>query len=490
MPAQANIALVLGPLLSMAAGALVVLVIDLLLPARQGRIWWYLASVAAVLLGLYYTTANWGSPAAGIYNGAFISDRFTLAYNYILLGAALFTVLLSVRRSEEDVSGYLALVLWATMGMMVLAGAGNLMTIFLGLELLSLGLYVVVGFRPQHPAAREAAFKYFVLGSVASAFLIFGFALLYGSTGSTDLAAIGTAVAKNGADIFFKAGMALALVGFGFKLALVPFHMWAPDAYEGAPSAITGFMSVGTKAGAFAALTRFLFSIFGHYASAGTYLLPLLVLAALSMLVGSLGALQQTNLKRLLAYSGIAHAGYLFLALPGLSAEGFGAGAFYLLSYLFTNMGAFAVIAWMGLEGGDGADLSQYQGLFSRKPALAWLFTLFLFSLTGLPPAAGFMGKLLLAKAAMAGGNWLLLGMLLVTTGISAFAYLRVIKAMWGRPAMAGGQDVAAAPAETALSPGLVKGAIAVALLLAVWGTLQLGILPGTAGWLTQGLLR
>jgi len=491
--AQVNYALVLGPLLSMAAGALVVLIIDLLLPARQGRIWWYLASLAAVLLGLYYTLAAWGSPAASIYNGAFISDRFTLTYNLIILGATLFTVLLSVRRTEEDVSGYLALVLWAAMGMMVLAGAGNLMAIFLGLELLSLGLYVVVGFRPQLTRAREAAFKYFVLGSVASAFLIFGFALLYGFSGSTDLIGIGNALSKGGPDVFFKAGIAMALVGFGFKIALVPFHVWAPDAYEGAPSAITAFMSVGTKAGAFAALTRFLVSVFGNYGGAVPYLTPLLVLAALSMLVGSLGALGQTNLKRLLAYSGIANAGYLFLALPGLRADGISAGAFYLLTYLFTNMGAFAVIAWMGAENGEGGELEQYAGLFSRKPWLAWLFTLFLFSLTGIPPAAGFMGKLLLLRAAMAGGNWLLLGMLIVTTGISAFAYLRVVKVMWGQPAIAGGGAVVAAPAagvESAFSPGLVRGAIGVALLLAVIGTLQLGILPGTAGSLLQGLLR
>ena len=492
MTDQATVALVLGPLLSVAVGAQVALIIDLLLPARQGRLWWYVASLLAVVLGLYYTWANWGTPTTSIYNGAFISDRFSLSYSAILLGAALFTLLLSVRRHEEDTSGYLALVLWATMGMMVLGGAGNLMSIFLGLELLSLGLYVVVGFRPGVPAAREAAFKYFVLGSVASAFLIFGFALVYGFAGTTDLAGIGAALGKSGPDLFFKAGVAMALVGFGFKLALVPFHMWAPDAYEGAPSAITGFMSVGTKAGAFAALSRFLFSVFGGHADAGAYLLPLLVLAALSMLVGALGALQQSNLKRLLAYSGIAHAGYLFLALPGLSAEGFGAGAFYLLTYLFTNMGAFAVIAWMGTERGDGSDLSHYQGLFTRKPWLAWLFTIFLFSLTGLPPTAGFMGKLLLARAAVAGANWLLLGMLIVTTGISAFAYLRVIKVMWGKPEMAGAQATAAvaAPAADGLSPALVRGAITLALILATWGTLQLGIFPGTAGWLTQGLLR
>lgn len=479
-----DIALALSPLVTVAVGALVVLLVDLLLPARTGRIWWYIFAAVSPLLALGYTFANWHN-LGPVYGGAYQADHYALAYNVILLLAAFFTVLLSVRRSEEDASGYLALILWAVMGMMVLAGAGSLMTVFLGIELFSLALYVVVGFAPANLKAREAAFKYFVLGSLASAFLLMGFAFIYGSTGAMDFAGIGAAVSKNGADLLFKAGIGLSIVGFGFKLALVPFHMWAPDAYEGAPSAVTAFMSIGTKAAAFAALVRFLVAVLPKAATA-QYLQPIFILALLSMLVGSVGALQQNNLKRLLAYSGISHAGYLFMSLAGLSERSVGTGIFYLLTYLFTNMGIFAIIGWMGQNGQDGAELQGYQGLFYRKPVVATLLTFFMFSLVGIPPAAGFMGKIYLVIGAVTGGNWLLPAALIVTSGISAAAYLRVVLTM-GQKAPAA--SVAAVPAnDAALSTGAIRFTLGLALTLAAAGTLILGVLPGSVAGLTQAL--
>ena len=509
MPAvDINFSLV-APLIALAVGALVVLVFDLALPARAAVGWWYVASLGAIALSGYYTWSLWPQVAGGgtlsAYAGAFVADRFSLVMNAILLGTALFTVLLSSARSEEDMSGYLALILWAAMGMMVLAGAGNLMTVFLGLEIFSLALYVNVAFKPQNSASKEAAFKYLILGSVASGMLLFGSALIYGATGSFSFQGIAAAVTKTGLDglgLYMKAGLGLALTGFAFKLALVPFHVWSPDAYEGAPTPVTAFMSVGTKAAAFAGLVRFLAGALPPAALSpavqARYLLPLWVFAAASMLLGGMAALRQQSLKRLLAYSGIAHAGYLFLALPALTAEGVGAATFYLASYLFFNMGAFAAIEYLGRSGRDGSDLESWSGLFYSRPGLAMTFSLFLFALTGMPPTSGFSGKLMLALAAVHGGGWFLLTILIISTGISAYAYLRVIGTMARKSGAAeagaardaspaarqapGAAEVAvASPASgaAALPASVINAALVLALVLAAAGTLWLGIMPG-----------
>ncbi|MGE5589125.1 MAG: NADH-quinone oxidoreductase subunit N [Bacillota bacterium] len=501
MPAvDINFSLV-APLIALAAGALVVLVFDLVLPARAAVGWWYAASLGAIALSGYYTWSLWPQVAGGgtlsAYAGAFVADRFSLVMNAILLGTALFTVLLSTVRSEEDMSGYLALILWAAMGMMVLAGSGNLMTVFLGLEIFSLALYVNVAFKPRNSASKEAAFKYLILGSVASGMLLFGSALTYGATGSLSFRGIADAVAASGIDglgLYMKAGLGLALTGFAFKLALVPFHVWSPDAYEGAPTPVTAFMSVGTKAAAFAGLVRFLAGALPPAALPaavqGKYLLPLWVLAAASMLLGSMAALKQQSLKRLLAYSGMAHAGYLFLALPALTAEGVGAATFYLASYLFFNMGAFAAIEYLGRSGRDGSDLDSWSGVFYSRPGLAMIFSLFLFALTGMPPTSGFTGKLMLALAAVHGGGWFLLTILIISTGISAYAYLRVIGTMAKkgvaeapatRDASPAAEVAVAGPSsgDAALPASVVNAALVLALVLTAAGTLWLGIMPG-----------
>lgn len=474
-----------APLLALAAGALVILLLDLLLPAQAARPWWYAAGAGSVALAGYYLIPIWGKGLSG-FGGALLMDQFTLAFAIVLLLATLLTVVLSTTRQEEDKSGYLALVLWAAMGMIMMAGAGNLMTIFLGLELLSLALYVAVAFDPNQPRSREAALKYFILGSVASGFVLFGFALVYGVTGSMELAAIAKAAGAGGGALYYKVGIALTLVGFAFKLALVPFHAWAPDVYEGAPTATTAFMSVGTKGAAFAVLARFLVATVPPEAQA-RYLLPLSVFAALSMLLGSTVGLWQNDLKRLMAYSGIAHAGYLIMAIPGLGEAGLSAAVYYMAAYGFTAMGVFAIILQLENEGRAGSSLESFHGLYYRRPSLAIHMTIFMFALAGLPPTGGFIGKFLLAKAAvdvvptMPLNAWLLLIGLFVSTGISAYVYLRVVGTMFRRPAAEGGHALMAG-AESGADPVMNPGreyAVTAVMAVALVGTLWLGLLPG-----------
>lgn len=519
---------IIAPILVVLVAALVVLLLELILPAGEGHRYAYPAALLGVLVSLWYVTRLWVDVGVGGalpgFGGAFVADRFGLAMSGIVLGCALLSILLSAFRTEDETSGFLALCLWVTAGMMVLGGASNLMVIFLGLELLSLGLYVLVGFRRDLLASQEAAFKYLVLGSVSSGFLLFGLALLYGAAGDISLAAVGAAweavaaggVTPTGLDGgIFSLGLALTLVGFAFKLGLVPFHVWMPDVYEGAPTPVTALMSVGTKVAAFALLARFLLQTAPAGSAGGWTLAPLWVLAILSMIVGNTGAVPQQNLKRLLGYSGVAHAGYLLVALPGLRPEGVGSALFYLMGYLFCNIGAFAVIAWLTGHGEDGAQLATYRGLFRRRPWPAVLMILFMFALAGIPPTAGFAGKLLLLGAGLAGGGWLLAACLILTTVISLYVYLKVIVAMvapegvelgraaalaaspavaWEEVAAAddasgrvGGVAAADRAAERSELPGtgplapMAKAALAVALAVCAAGTLYLGLWPQAA---------
>lgn len=499
---------IIAPVVTLAVGALAVILLDLVLPAGRSRNAMAAVTVAGILLAGWYGYGLWQrvTPAAAppewnvtpgdvtqapsAFLGAVVADGLGLWFGGVALAAALGSVAMSVRRREEDVSGYFALILLAATGMVLLASGASLLTIFLGLELLSLALYVVVGVRRDDARGKEGAFKYLVLGAVASGILLYGFALLYGATGSVWLAefqAYWFAHGEAGMTALFKAGLALTIVGFAFKLALVPFHAWAPDAYEGAPASVSAFMAVGTKAAALAALIRIL-SVAVPQEALGSVLAPLSVLAALSMFVGSILATRQTNMKRLLAYSGIAHAGYLLMAVPGLAAQGVAAAGFYALGYLCMTLGAFAVVIWLGDDPEAGPQIGDYEALFYRRPVLAGLLALFLLAMAGMPATAGFVGKLLLIRNALDFGETLLVASLVITTGISAYAYLRVVLTMMKRPA-----------AETAALPGLAEAAAArddaaappaegqelafswpltVLLAVAAVGTIVLGVLP------------
>ncbi|HZO95016.1 MAG TPA: NADH-quinone oxidoreductase subunit N [Candidatus Baltobacteraceae bacterium] len=380
-----------------------------------------LVAAGAVLASQYPTSF----PAFG---GAFVEGGFSIVFSEIVVVATVATLLLSLGVGRDDqVAGTTALLLWSASGAMLMAGAANLMMVFLGLELLSLALYCLCAMSARS-SARESALKYLILSSMASGFLLYGAALMFGATGSVQFSALVAATPTP----LLAIGAGLFLVGLAFKLSLVPFHIWTPDVYEGAPLPVTAFMSVVTKAGTLAVVARF------AYASlpsdrAGAILAPLWVLAALSMLVGNLGALAQTDMKRLLAYSGIAQVGYIIVALAGQTALGLRYAILYLAGYTFMNLGAFAVVALMAKEGDAVVGLGRFAGLASRRPWLAAAMTLFLIGLAGLPPTIGFTGKILILAASVGAGYAWLAGLLIVGTAISAYVYFKIVRAMFAR---------------------------------------------------------
>lgn len=362
------------------------------------------------------------------FGGAFVQGGFSIAFSEIVVIATLATLVLSVGVGRDDqVAGTTALLLWSASGAMLMAGASNLMVVFLGLELLSLGLYCLCAMSAR-TTARESALKYLILSSMASGFLLYGSALLFGATGSVSFAALAAAAVTP----LLALGAGLFLVGLAFKLSLVPFHEWTPDVYEGAPLPVTAFMSVATKAGTLAVLARFAYAALPSD-QAAKVLAPLWVLAALSMIVGNLGALAQTDMKRLLAYSGIAQVGYIVTAFAGTTALGLRYALLYLAGYTFMNLGAFAVVALMARSGDAVVGLPRFAGLAHRRPWLAAAMTFFLIGLAGLPPTIGFTGKVLILAANVGAGYAWLAGILILSTAISAYVYFKIVRVMFVR---------------------------------------------------------
>ena len=413
VPAWAMPTVVLG------AGALAVLVAELAFPARLRQA---VEVTCLTLAGL----AIAGSVAAAVLVPT--DGLARLVHLWVAVAAATAVVLSRSYLDEGEPAAFLALVLLAGAGMGLLGAARSWPQLFLGLELLSLSLYVLVAYRREDPASQEGAFKYFVLGSAASGLLLLGIALVFGATGSLELEAPAASLPQGP---LAAAGFALVLVGLAFKLALAPFHFWAPDAYEGSLLGVAAFMSVATKAAAFVALVR------AARLAPASALAVLGVLAVASMLVGSLGALRQRDFRRLMAYSGVANAGYLLAGLPASSAEGLAAGAFYLTAYAFTNLGLFAVAALVEAPAGPGTGplrrvgVDQFDGLGARSPWAAWLATLFLAGLTGLPLTGGFVGKVLLVLAAVSGWAYGLAIALALSTAILAYPYWKLVQGMW-----------------------------------------------------------
>ncbi|MBV8749007.1 MAG: NADH-quinone oxidoreductase subunit N [Candidatus Eremiobacteraeota bacterium] len=362
------------------------------------------------------------------FGGAFVQGGFSIVFSEVVIVATIATLLLSVGIGRDDqVAGTTSLLLWSASGAMLMAGASNLMIVFLGLELLSLALYCLCAMSTRQ-TARESALKYLILSSMASGFLLYGSALLFGATGSVAFSALAAAPFSP----LLALGAGLFLVGLAFKLSLVPFHAWTPDVYEGAPLPVTAFMSVATKAGTLAVLARFAYAALptDH---AQAILIPLWVLAALSMLVGNLAALAQTDMKRLLAYSGIAQVGYIVTALAGSSVLGLRYAILYLAGYMFMNLGAFAVVALMARDGDAVVGLDRFAGLAHRRPWLAAAMTFFLIGLAGLPPTIGFTGKILILAASVGAGYAWLAGILILGTAISAYVYFKIVRAMFVR---------------------------------------------------------
>jgi NADH-quinone oxidoreductase subunit N len=415
------------PTTIVALTALVALFFDLLAPAATRRI---LAVVVAAigLIAAGIILAQQYHVAYAAFEGAFIQGGFSTVFSMIIVIATLATLTLGLGVGRDDqVAGSTALILWSAAGAMLMTGAGNLMMIFLGLELLSLGLYCLCAISAR-ATARESALKYLILSSMASGFLLYGMALLFGASGSVALSAL--AVAKP--SLLLLMGSGLFLVGIAFKLSLVPFHVWTPDVYEGAPLAVTAFMSVVTKAGALAVLARFAYAALPP-GSATAILIPLWTIAAISMLAGNLGALAQTDMKRLLAYSGIAQVGYIVAAFAGQSPGGLRYAIFYLAAYTFMNLGAFAVVALMSRDADAVVGIDRFAGLAYRRPWLAALMTFFLLGLAGLPPTAGFTGKILILAATVGAGYAWLGGVLILGTAISIYVYFKIVRAMFAR---------------------------------------------------------
>ena len=403
--------------------------------------------------------------------------------NAIILVGAIASVALSVpylRRIGHDYGEVHALMLFAVSGMMTLASAGSLVTLFVGLETMSVCLYVLTGLVRTESTANESALKYYLLGAFASGFFLYGVALLYGATGTMLFSEMGAGLVATGSMGLFAAGVALLLVGFFFKVSAVPFHMWTPDVYQGAPTTLVGFMSTASKAAAFAALAVVLARAFPPGLRLGAVQVTLTAVAAVTMIAGNVAAISQTNVKRMLAYSSIAHAGYILTGLAAGTAAGYGAALFYLLAYTVMNVGAFGVMAALEWDAEQGADqtLDTLAGAGYRKPLLGVAMGVFLFALTGFPPFGGFIGKWLVFSAAVdAGLTWLaIVGV--VASMVSAVYYLRVLVVLWMKS-----PDEAPANAQAAFP---VSTATAVVLAACVVALLVLGIVPGSVIGLTD----
>jgi len=427
---------VIAPALALVVAAVIVLLVDLFLPRSRKQVLAFVALLgivaAFVATGLLWSAIQ---PAFLGTDGMAVADGYALFFNFAFLTVAGLAVLISVDYADRHglaQGEYYALLLLSTAGMSIMAATTDLMVLFVGLEVLSIPLYVLAGLKRGQAMSNEAGLKYFLLGAFASAFLLYGIALTYGAGGSTAFNVVAAGLAADASTrVLAVAGLGLTLVGFGFKIALVPFHAWTPDVYQGAPTSVTAFMSVGAKAAGFAALGRVLAVAFPGLLTDWAPLLAFL--AVLTMTVGNVGALRQTDLKRLLAYSSVAHAGYLLVGLAAANEAGLAGVLFYLLAYGFMSVGAFAVV--MAAEQADGAEatVESIAGLAARKPGLAAGMTVALLSLAGMPPLAGFIGKFYLFRAAVqADLTWLaVIGVL--NSVVSAYFYLKVIVAMWLR---------------------------------------------------------
>jgi NADH-quinone oxidoreductase subunit N len=367
---------------------------------------------------------------------------------------------------------YYALVLFGAVGMMFMTCSVELLMVFIGLEISSISTYIMAGFRKTEVAASESSIKYFLLGSFATAFFLYGIALAFGVTGSTSIAAIAAGLANSATPRMAFLALAMMIVGLGFKVSAAPFHVWTPDVYQGAPAPVVGLMSTAPKAAAFAVLLRIAFSGFPFPNFTHRWVALMWVLAALSMTIGNLGALKQMDVKRMLAYSSIAHAGYLLVAFTALPENGIAAACFYAAAYAAMNVGAFAVITQVSGYTETLRTVDDYQGLVARRPILATLLAFFLLSLIGIPFTAGFFGKFYVFTAALLAGHVWLAVVGLINSGVACFYYLRLLSSIFSKPA-----EIAAAPAaSTSAAVSLPSG---IALTLTATATLMLGILPG-----------
>jgi NADH-quinone oxidoreductase subunit N len=463
----------LSPEIIMAVLSLGLLAVGLLIPpgARKGMfpltVFALLGTLAFAVYDFFYV------PRAAFLNGMYLHDQFSSYFKILFLAAALLVVLSSssyVQKFQSNRGEFYPLLLAATLGMMLMAGAGDLITMYVGLELMTVTFFILVAYRMGDGKSSEAGIKYLVLGAASSAILLYGISLIYGLTGSTQMFVIAQSMATELTPASILATVFL-LAGFGFKISLIPFHMWAPDIYEGAPTPITAFLATASKAAAFAALIRFylLMNYSQSFSESGQMLL--LILAAMTMIMGNLMAIPQKNVQRLMAYSGIAQAGYLMVgviavSIPAVSVfiAGIKGVLFYAMIYIFANMGAFAVITHVAQSQGS-TELSAFSGLARRSPLAAAVMTASLLSLAGIPPLAGFVGKFYLFSAVMDQGYTWIAYVGFIMSMISVYYYLTIVKAMY----LGEGEGLPEVP---------VRGAAKFSMVLALLVTLFFGLYP------------
>ena len=455
------------PELVLAGFAILIMVTDpFLRPSRRK----WLGIVALVGTGAAAAaTVLMAGQTGTAFGGMILGDAFSVYFRFLLLAIAALTLLSSlgyVEREGFPPGEFFALILFGTVGMGLMVASAELIVVFLGLEMSSISTYILAGYRRQDSLSNEASLKYFLLGSFATAFFLYGIAFVYGLTGTTNLTILADRLqTPAGATRLALVAMILMFVGLAFKVSCVPFQVWTPDVYEGAPTPVTAFLSAGPKAAAFAVFLRIALAVFEPTGATGFWILW--ISAALTMTFGNFAALVQTNIKRLLAYSSIAHAGYILVGFASGTPEGRAAVMFYLVVYSLMNLGAFAVVAHLGGKGDRWVRLEDFTGLSRERPALAACLAIFMLSLTGIPLTAGFFGKFYLFSAAVNSGliGLTILGML--NSAVSVYYYLRVVVMMYMR------EGPCPAPTES------IPWALGAALALSVLGTLYLGILPG-----------
>jgi len=453
------------PELLLVGVAVMLIGFDLFLPRQRQLLPWMTVVGALAALGMVLGA----QPGEG-FGGMFVIDGYATIFKTICLGAVIITTLMSehfLRIINLRQGEYYSLLVLSLVGMLLMASAGDLMVLYLGLELMALPIYALVGLHKKDGRTSEAAIKYFLMGGFASALLLFGLSLFYGLSGTTNIAAISELLASGDlvASPVLLAALGLIIAGFSFKVAAAPFHLWTPDVYEGAPTLVTAFMSVGPKAAGFAMFGRV---VFLGFADLQPHWAPVLAfMAILTMGIGNITALSQTSLKRMLAYSSVAHAGYALLGLLAGTAEGMAATMTYLVVYLFMNLGAFAILMALAQPGRCCESLEDCKGLAARSPLAAALMLIFLFSLTGIPPTGGFIGKFYLLKSAFMAGYSFTVVAAVIFSAISAYFYLRVVRYMY--------MDDPQESTPVVLVPGMKA-----ALYLCALGVLGLGFFPGS----------
>jgi len=456
----------LAPVLVLSVFTMLVMLMDLFIGKNKSGL--VFVSLTGLLMTAVSSFAKTDWPVHS-FGGSFVVDHMSVFFTMIFCLSSALAILLSVdynKREKIRVGEYYSLILFCTVGMIILASSTDLIMIFLGIEIVSLCLYVLAGIRRGDVRSSEAALKYFLLGAFATGFLLYGMTLLYGSTGTTKLAGIAEAISsgQTGSQPLLTMGVILLVLGFGFKVASVPFHMWAPDVYQGAPTPVTAFMAVGPKAAAFAAFFRVFTEAMPGLAPSWEMVLS--IVAVITMFVGNLGAIMQTNIKRLLAYSSISHAGYLLIAIIAKSSLASSALVFYMLAYAFMTFGAFGVVTLLGREGKENLELKDYSGLGFQAPLLGLAMTIFLLSLGGLPPLAGFVAKFYIFQAALKEGYVTLVVLAVLNSAISFYYYLRVIVFMYMKEP------------EGELQISLTPITLLV-IIIGILGTVELGLFPG-----------